>query len=152
MGPSAFASAARRSATPRRYRSGGRPARHASAAGRERRDQPRVRRSVLDRMRHGESQADRCGLGRALGVAEAAGAHAAGDVVYDVVIAVVVGSATPAGTKSRCRLLRTFHAMLWSAHEASPLTPKPPRSFPCASYSGRPPPKTLVPPMRFPIM
>src|SRR2546429_2000379 len=42
--------------------------------------------------------------------------------------------------------------MLWSAQEASPLTPRPPTRVPAASYSGRPPPNTLVPPIRFPTM
>src|SRR5437879_5901563 len=68
------------------------PARAGCQAG-SHKAQPPVPRSVSDRtlIGVGEVDADRCGRGGALGVAEAAGAHAGRrvDVINDVVIAVV---------------------------------------------------------------
>src|SRR5215470_10736549 len=53
---------------------------------------------------------------------------------------------------SNLRLLRTRHAMLWSAHEVSPLTPTPPTNFLPEAYRASPPPKTLMPPILFPTI
>jgi hypothetical protein len=65
------------------------------------------------------------------------------DVVDDVVWTVGVTTHS-ARHEIEIQVVTRPPAMLWSAHDESPLTPTPPTIFPLALYSARPPPNTFT--------